>query len=256
MSHSFQMNQQESKEMHTFKTRIIIIIVTVFAALSSTLAAGELSAEEKAAGFEPIFNGKNLDNWQGVAGNTDSYYVDGDVLVCKKEGRDHIFTKEKYSDFILRLQIKFEPGGNNGVGIRTKVSREPYIEGMEIQVLDDQAPKHAEILPYQHHGSIYGVVPAKTGHLRPAGEWNEEEILCVGSHVRVTLNGVVIIDADLSKIGETMDHKEHPGLKYTEGHIGLHAHGEGQEVFFRNMRIKRISPEERKKILETEGLVE
>lgn len=213
------------------------------------LCGGLALAEDKAPanpkdsedGFVPIFNGRNLDGWQGVAGSTDSYYVKDGLLICKKIAHDHIFTKKKYGDFILRLEIKLEPGGNNGVGIRTDVSREPHLYGMEIQVLDDDHPKHAKIKPYQHHGSIYGVVPAKTGHLKPAGQWNTEEIYCKGRHVRVTLNGTVIVDANLDDyVGKAMDGKKHPGLKYKEGHIGLHAHGYGQEVYFRNLRVKEL----------------
>jgi hypothetical protein len=201
-----------------------------------------LSEKERREGFVPLFDGKTLDGWVGLKGSTDSYYVKDGLLICKDFGKEHIFTKKEFTNFILRLDIKFVPGGNNGVGVRTKISATPHLEGMEIQVLDDDAPKHAEIKPYQHHGSIYGVVPAKTGHLKPAGEWNREEIICDGRRVKVTLNGTVIIDANLDdhagKPG--MDGKEHPGLKYTKGRIGLHAHGNGEEVFFRNIRIKEL----------------
>ena len=45
--------------------------------------------------------------------------------------------------------------------------------GMEIQILDDQSPRYRGWLhDYQRHGSIYGVVAAKTGYLKPVGEWN------------------------------------------------------------------------------------
>jgi hypothetical protein len=136
-----------------------------------------------------------------------------------------------------------DPGGNNGIGIRTTVDRAPHIHGMEIQVLDD--PYYAdgdpiELKSYQHHGSIYGVVPARTGHLKPAGQWNDEEIICHGRHVKVILNGVVIVDADLDKV-QPLDGQEHPGLKARKGHISLNAHGNyGAEVFFRNIRIKQL----------------
>jgi hypothetical protein len=203
--------------------------------------SASLPNPEAEEGFVPIFDGKTLDGWVGVAGNTDSYYVKDGLLIAKKISHDHIFTNKEYADFILRLDIKLEPGGNNGVGIRTKISRVPHLEGMEIQVLDDDAPKHKDILNYQHHGSIYGMVPAKTGHLKPAGEWNQEEIRCVGSHVTVTLNGTVIVDAELDKIEKPyMDGQEHPGVTYTKGRIGLHAHGDGEEVYFRNLRIKEL----------------
>jgi hypothetical protein len=123
---------------------------------------------------------------------------------------------------------------------------------MEIQVLDDpyydrgipregKDPKEwTPLKDYQHHGSIYGVVPAKTGHLKPAGQWNQEEIICEGYHLKVTLNGVVIVDAELDKV-KPIDGHEHPGLLYTKGHIGLHAHGNyGAKVYFRNLRIKEL----------------
>ncbi len=218
---------------------LAVLLLAPFAAIGDEAPSADAPSGDE--GFTPIFNGKDLDDWQGLNGSTDSYYVKDGMLICKAHGKEHIFTKKKFSDFILRFDFKLEPGGNNGVGIRTQVHRAPHIYGMEIQVLDDDAPKHEDIKPWQHHGSIYGVVPAKTGHTRPAGEWNTEEILCQGSHVRVTLNGTVIVDADLDKIKlPTPDGKDHPGMKYTEGHISLHAHGNGQEVYFKNLRVKEL----------------
>ena len=93
--------------------------------------------------------------------------------------------------------------------------------------------------PYQVHGSIYGVVPAKRGFLKPVGQWNSEEIVADGSHIKVTLNGTVIIDADLSKIDKTIDGPpEHPGLHNAKGYIGWLGHGD--PVAFRNVRIKEL----------------
>lgn len=202
-----------------------------------------LSEEEAAEGFVPIFDGKSLDGWVGLGGDKSSYYVRDGMLICKVTGKVHIFTEKEYANFILRLQIKLDPGGNNGVGIRTQVNPEPHLFGMETQVLDDDYYKDGApltLLDYQHHGSIYGVVPAKTGHLKPAGQWNDEEIICNGTHVTVRLNGAVIVDADLDKV-QPLDHKAHPGLQYKQGHISLHAHGNyGAEVFFRNLRVKKL----------------
>ncbi len=205
--------------------------------------ADKLSAAEAAEGFRPIFDGKSLDGWIGLNDDTSSYYVKDGMLICKDTGQVHIFTKKEYANFVLRFQVKMDPGGNNGIGIRARVSPEPHLYGMEIQVLEDAYYEDGdpiELKDYQHHGSIYGVVPAKTGHLKPAGQWNDEEIVCDGRHVKVTLNGVVIVDADLDQV-QPLDGAEHPGLKYTRGHIGLHAHGNyGAEVFFRNLRVKEL----------------
>jgi len=82
------------------------------------------------------------------------------------------------------------------------------------------------------------VIPARTGFLKPAGEWNEEEIMARGSRIRVTLNGVIILDADLNDVREEATLKKHPGLKNKSGHIGFLGHG--SLVEFRNIRIKAL----------------
>ena len=104
-------------------------------------------------------------------------------------------TTKEYGDFVLRLEFKLDKAANNGVAVRAPFEGDPAFVGMEIQVID--TPNWKNLKPWQVHGSIYGVVPAKTGHLKPAGEWNSEEIVCQGRSVKVTLNGVAIVDANL-----------------------------------------------------------
>jgi hypothetical protein len=221
----------------------IFLTTVAVAAEESVPPASRLCPDEAAAGFVAIFDGKTLDGWVGLNDDKDSYYVKDGILTCKDTGKVHVFTEKEYANFILRLQIKMDPGGNNGIGIRADVSRTPHLHGMEIQVLDDDYYADGDPITlknYQHHGSIYGVVPAKTGHLKPAGQWNDQEIVCDGRRVKVTLNGIVIVDADLDQV-TPLDGQEHPGLKYIKGRIGLHAHGNyGAEVFFRNLRVKEL----------------
>jgi hypothetical protein len=110
---------------------------------------------------------------------------------------------------------------------------------MEIQILDDGHEKYkGKIKSEQHHGSVYDVIPARTGFLKPAGEWNEEEIMANGNRIRVTLNGVIILDADLGTVREEAVLKKHPGLRRKYGHIGFLGHG--SLVEFRNIRIKAL----------------
>ncbi|HIQ20822.1 MAG TPA: DUF1080 domain-containing protein [Planctomycetes bacterium] len=204
--------------------------------LGLALAATAACAAETEEGFVSLFDGKTLEGWQG---DTEGYVVEPGregILVCKKGG--HIFTTKEYSDFILRFEFRLEPNSNNGVGIRTPLGVNPAYQGMEIQILDNTGSRYQNLKPYQFHGSIYGVVPAKRGFLKPVGQWNCEEIYCRGSHVRVTLNGHVIVDADISKIEEPMDGRPHPGLKRTKGYIGFLGHG--SRVEFRNIRIKEL----------------
>jgi hypothetical protein len=161
------------------------------------------------------------------------------VLVCPADGGGNLFTEKEYSNFVFRFEFKTEPGGNNGVGIRAPFEGDAAYVGMEIQILDDGHEKYkGKIRSEQHHGSIYDVIPARTGFLKPAGEWNEEEIMAKGSRIRVTLNGVIILDADLNDVREEATLKKHPGLKNKSGHIGFLGHGSLLE--FRNIRIKAL----------------
>ncbi len=199
-------------------------------------SATSTQTQKSEEGFVPLFNGKNLDGWWG---NVKGYFVENGVLVCDPKRGGNIFTKKQYKDFILRLEYKVPPGGNNGIAIRAPKHGHPSYDGMEIQILDDYAPQYAHLKPEQYNGSIYGVVAAKRGHLKPAGQWNEMEIMAKGPHIRVTLNGAVIVDADLSKIGPKSIHgRQVKGVKRTKGYIGFLGHG--ARVEFRNIRIKEL----------------
>lgn len=199
-----------------------------------------LSEAEKKEGFTSLFNGLDLSQWTG---NTTGYQVRDGVVEVAPEigGGGNLYTNEEFSNFVYRFEFQLTPGANNGIGIRAPLEGDAAYAGMEIQVLDNEAPKYKDLHPYQYHGSVYGVIPAKRGFLLPTGEWNQEEIIARGNKIKVTLNGTVILDGDIkaaSKNG-TMDHKEHPGLLRPTGHLGFLGHGD--VVRFRNMRVKRLS---------------
>ncbi|MCI0388186.1 MAG: DUF1080 domain-containing protein [Acidobacteria bacterium] len=188
-------------------------------------------------GFVSLFDGKSLNGWKLVRGRGPGYLIKDGVLVCPADGGGNLFTEKEYSNFIFRFEFKTEPGGNNGVGIRAPLDKDASYDGMEIQILDDQHERYkGKIKSEQHHGSIYDVIPARTGFLKPAGEWNVEEITANGSRIRVKLNGVIIIDSDLNTVQEEAVLKKHPGLRKKTGHIGFLGHG--SLVEFRNIRIK------------------
>jgi hypothetical protein len=112
---------------------------------------------------------------------------------------------------------------------------------MELQILDNTAERYANLKPYQAHGSIYGVVPAKRGALKPVGQWNTQEVIADGSQIKVIVNGQTIVDADIAKAAKkpTPDGKKHPGLKRTEGHLAFLGHG--SVVKFKDIRIKNLN---------------
>src|SRR5438876_1755521 len=129
-------------------------------------------------GFISLFDGETINGWTLVGKTGRGYVVENHVLVCPADGGGNLFTQKEYSNFVLRFEFKTEPGGNNGVGIRAPLEGNAAYAGMEIQILDDQAPIYrGKLRPAQYHGSIYDVVPARQGFLRKAGEWNQEEII-------------------------------------------------------------------------------
>lgn len=198
-----------------------------------------ISEEEKKQGFVSLFDGTNLDQWTG---NTTGYIVKEGAVEVNPEahGGGNLYTKEEFADFVYRFEFQLTPGANNGIGIRAPLVGDAAYVGMEIQVLDSEHPMYKDLYEYQYHGSVYGVIPAKRGFLLPMGEWNKEEIFIKGNKIKVTLNGTIIVDGDIKEASKngTLDHKEHPGLLRTSGHIGFLGHGD--VVRFKNMRIKKV----------------
>ena len=189
-------------------------------------------------GFAALFNGHDLTGW---VGNKKGYGVEeGKIVVYPDRVGGNLYTEKEYSDFIFCFEFKLTPGANNGLGIRAPLEGDAAYAGMELQILDNTAEKYKDLQPYQYHGSIYGVVPAKRGYLKPVGEWNEQEVVADGSRITVRLNGVTIVDADIDRAStpDTRDGRDHPGLKREKGHIGFLGHG--SRVEFRNIRIKEL----------------
>ena len=198
----------------------------------------KLTEQEKADGFKLLFNGKNLRGWQG---NTKGYVVkDGTIVVEPELGSGNLYTAQEYGDFIMRFEFKLTPGANNGLGIRTPLNVNAAYQGMELQILDNTASKYKNLKPYQFHGSIYGVVPAKRGYLKPVGMWNFQEVIAKGKQITVKLHGTTIVDADIDKAStpKTMDGNDHPGLKREKGYIAFCGHGD--KLAFRSLRIKTL----------------
>ena len=190
-------------------------------------------------GFVSIFNGKDFTGW---AGPVDNYEVKDGAIVCKPGKGGTIYTKEEYGDFVVRLEIKIPPGGNNGLAIRYPGTGDTAYVGMcELQVLDDNYEKvRGKIDPRQAHGSAYGMVAAKRGFQKPLGEWNTQEVTVKGSTIKVVLNGEVILDCDLGKVDmdAVMGKSKHPGATRTKGYFGFAGHSD--PVQFRNIFIKKL----------------
>lgn len=188
-------------------------------------------------GFVTLFDGKTFNGWAGAIENYE--VVDG-AIRCKPGKGGVLHTVDEYADFIVRLEFKLPPAGNNGLAIRYPGEGDTAYVGMcELQVLDNEHPKYANLDPRQYHGSVYGMAPAARGYHRPVGEWNFEEVTVVGSTIRVELNGNIILDADVSEIKEFMNNSPHPGKDRKQGFFGFAGHSDPVE--FRKIRIKELT---------------
>jgi hypothetical protein len=188
--------------------------------------------------YVSLFNGKNLDGWQLRRADRKGYVVEDGSLLCPADGGGFLFTDKEYADFSLRFEFRMAAGANNGVAIRCPlVDQRPAYEGMEIQILDNVGYPR-ELKPTQYHGSIYDVVPARRGALKPSGQWNEQEILCRNRRITIIVNEMAILATDLDQIKDADVLDKHPGLQRARGHIGFLGHG--SRVEFRNIRIKEF----------------
>jgi hypothetical protein len=213
-------------------------------AILALLVVAAAAAQE--GGFVPLFDGKTLNGWTQVSRKGSGYVVENGMLVCPIDGGGNIFTEKEYANFVLRFEFRMQEGGNNGVGIRTPLEGDAAFAGMEIQILDDEAPRYkGRLKPTQYHGSIYDAVAAKPGFLKKAGEWNQEEITANGRRITVKLNGTTIVDANLDEVKDPDVLQRHPGLARARGHIGFLGHGSRLE--FRNIRIQDLETADKRR---------
>jgi hypothetical protein len=214
------------------------------AALLAMLTLASAQEQKVEEGYTSLFNGKDLTGWKyGKRGNGEhkdgaGYQVENGVLFSTVKDGGNLYTEKEYGDFSFKFEFKLTANANNGVGIRAPGEGDAAYVGMEIQVLDDSGSSYQKLQPFQYHGSIYDLVACKRGFQKPVGEWNEQEIYAKGRQIRVTLNGTVIVDANLDDIKDEAKIKKHPGMNRTKGHIGFLGHG--ARVEFRNLRIKEL----------------
>ncbi|QDT10373.1 3-keto-disaccharide hydrolase [Planctomycetes bacterium K23_9] len=202
----------------------------------SVAEANEVLAARNDAEFTSLFNGKDLSGWKNAV---DNYEVVDGAIRCKKGKGGMLLAEKEYANFVVQVEFKLPPGGNNGLVIRSPGDGDAAYAAMcELQVLDSEHPKYAKLDDRQYHGSAYGMAAAHRGFLRPTGEWNFQEVTVNGSTIKVELNGNVILDTDLSTITDYLADRKHPGKGRDKGFFGFAGHGDAVE--FRNVQITEL----------------
>ena len=227
-----------------------MIIVVVVALLSSLLVtqAGEslpLKAHPDSKTWSDLF-ASNLSNAIYPAG----VWSWQNGKLTPKDKDEAIWSKKEYENFILDLEFNLDPAANSGVFVYNTDMQNWIPNTIEIQLLDDPAPKWANIPPNWKCGGIFGHSVPRQAATKKAGEWNRMTIRCQGPHIPVPLNGELVTDINMKdwKSGkkspdgnDIVDFEPRPLAEMaTKGRIGLQgAHG-GIPTHFRNIKIKSL----------------
>jgi hypothetical protein len=204
-----------------------------------------LTAEERAAGWRLLFDGKTTRGWRGFRKDhmPDGWQVIKGCLVRMGPGGD-IITEQQFDDFELTLEWRISPGGNSGIFFR--VSEEENVvwrTGPEMQVLDNSA--HADGRnALTSAGANYALHAPVRDVTEPVGLFNKVRVLVDCSHVEHWLNGVKIVEYELEspeweRLVAASKFKSMPRHGRTKkGHIALQDHGD--KVWYRNIKIRAI----------------
>jgi len=155
-------------------------------------------------GFRLLFDGHSLAGWKVTPETPKSWKVENGLLVLTG-GSSHLFTEEKFRDFVLRFEWRpHRKGYNSGL----------FVRGRQIQIADGSAgmlfgSKKAPAVPQLHH---------------PPGQWNAWEVTCTGNRLVLRVNGKTAWEID--------------DFRPAESPLGIEA--EGHPIDFRNLRIKRL----------------
>ncbi|ACB76635.1 3-keto-disaccharide hydrolase [Opitutus terrae] len=170
------------------------------------------------------------------------------VLRSVKGQRVDLITRGEYQDFELELEWKVSFGANSGImyGV-TEAATETYWSGPEMQINDD--PHHPDGLqPKTSAGGLYDLIgPSDRGAFKPTGDYNHIRIVSRSGHVEHWLNGIRVVayewdSPELRALIQQTKFAQAPlFMKQRRGHIALQS--EGDEVWFRHIRIRRLSPD-------------
>ncbi len=207
-----------------------IILLTILS-LSICLPGNALTPEEQEQGFVSMFNGEDLSGWKTM-GNEDAFVVEDSVIAVHPNRGNYLRYHKQFEDFILRLEYKVAPKANSGIFFHAPEHGRNSRVGFEVQLRDTHGQD-----PSPHiTAALYDAVAPKINNEKPAGEWNDLELLCQWPVIRITLNGKEVMDINAEEIEQ---------IKWRRrfGWLGLQDHH--TKAWFRNLRIKDLGGDAR-----------
>ncbi|MFF9340254.1 ThuA domain-containing protein [Streptomyces sp. NPDC014773] len=197
-------------------------------------AAGMTDADcRPETGYRPLFDGSSTAGWK-QAGPGGFTLADGTLTSHGGLGMFWHSAEEFTGDYSLKLDWKAAGDDNSGVFLGFPASDDPWSavnNGYEIQIDATDAADRTT-------GAVYGFrsadIAARDAVLNPPGEWNTYELRVTGERLEIFLNGRKINDFTNTD----------PARSLRQGHIGIQNHGDGDEVSFRDIRIKQAGGQE------------
>ncbi len=191
--------------------------------------------------FVNLFNGKNLDGWFVKPETPEVWTVQKGGVLARKPKSSYLWTKETYDDFILELEFNVTAGCNSGLFFRTN-PEDPVQQGYEMQIFDS----HGKEAGVHDCGALYDARPPLVNAVKPAGEWNTLRLEVRGTKLVCHINDQKVQDLDLNEWDTAEKNPDGSPNKFKTalkdlprtGHIGFQDHG--HDVFFRNVRIKKL----------------
>ncbi|WP_437229966.1 family 16 glycoside hydrolase [Planctomicrobium sp. SH661] len=239
------------------KYRVITAAALFLAGAAGELAANEpnqLTPNEELSGWKLLFDGKTTNGWHTYKEKElrPQWVVEDGALVLKSKGGGDITTDGEYDSFELVLDYKIGPKGNSGLMFHAPEGPNwaPF-EGPEVQIQDNIEGKDP-----QKSGWLYQLYQPgtnkNTGEIvdatHPPGEWNQLYLRVTPQNCEVQMNGVQYYSfqkgsEDWKKRVAASKFAEFPEFgTFTKGHIALQDHGD--EVAFRNIKIRELKPEQ------------
>lgn len=227
--------------------RMTIPLLALCASLGITGCGGDalpLKAHPDSAAWENLF----APDLSDATFPKDIWFFEDGALTASQD--QNIWTRKEYENFALDLEFKLGEAANSGVIIYCSDLKNWIPNSIEIQILDDAAPKWATAAPTWKCGGLFGRLAPAQSAVKKAGEWNRMTVACKGPMVYVLLNGERVVEADIRK---WTDAKKNPdgsdvppwlskpmaGLA-TRGLIGLQGKHGGAPIWFRNVKIKPL----------------
>jgi len=255
--------------MKTLNYFSFLLFLAVFGLLvgctqSKKADQAEEQAEEAVAednGWITLFDGTSTEGWRGY--QKDSLppawsIVEGTLYIRgsgrgeagAEDGGDIIYDK-KYKNFHLKLSWKISEGGNSGIfylGQELPEFEAIWQTAPEMQILDNERHIDAQLGKDGNHkaGSLYDLIPAVPQNTKPAGEWNDVEIMVYEGTVIHRQNGEQVVEYHLwtPKWDEMIANSKFPEYNEnwaqvaSEGYIGLQDHG--NDCWFKDIKIKEL----------------